>query len=435
MSVADKLGTGSSFGQVPRGRSARGRAKAVTQGDVPAYELVRLHLDEVAPTPLNPRRNFGTDEDKTRFGEELRQAQLAACVAVTRDAYLKLWPEQAERIGAAQHVLVNGERRFRSAVHVGLDALDFVVRDDLAASRAQFLNHLLKENLEREDFDVIERARGVQQLVDVCAEESERGARSRAAEQLGKDRSWVTNQLSLLELPEELQAMLSAGTLPERDGRSLARHLKENPGIDAAALLDHLQQVKETAAQARQRDKAILEAVPETQPAPQKASLLSADNKLAEPETDTAETAPSPKLLSADNKPAEPASAKDNSSVVVETPGPSDAKASAETSPPLPSQRNDLVSSSADAAEQQRGSQPRKLPYDDPLYVAMHLEEKMEPAVFLEATQLMAARCWGKGGAEPSMELLKDMLQAAAQHDPASLRELLEQFTSEASTP
>ncbi|MET9915109.1 plasmid partitioning protein, partial [Streptomyces sp. NPDC006476] len=94
-----------------------------------------------------------------------------------------------------------------------MDALDFVVRDDLASSREAFINHLLKENLDREDFDVIERARGVQELVTVCAETSERGARSRAAEHLGKDRSWVTNQLVLLELPEELQAMLSAGSL------------------------------------------------------------------------------------------------------------------------------------------------------------------------------------------------------------------------------
>lgn len=50
MSVADRLGTGSSFSE-RRGRSARGRAKAVTQGDVPVYELVRLRLDEVSPTP------------------------------------------------------------------------------------------------------------------------------------------------------------------------------------------------------------------------------------------------------------------------------------------------------------------------------------------------------------------------------------------------
>ncbi|MGP3637728.1 ParB/RepB/Spo0J family partition protein, partial [Streptomyces sp. 24-1644] len=219
MSVADRLGTGSSFGNVPRGRSARGRAKAVTQGDVPAYELVRLRLNEVAPTPLNPRKNFGTEEEKARFGEELRTAQLAACVAVSRETYLALWSEHTGLIGDAAFVLVNGERRYRSAQHVGLAALDFVVRNDLASSREEFINFLLKENLDREDFDVVERARGVQALVAVCAEDNEAGARTRAAERLGMSKAWVTNQLALLTLPEELQEQLSSGALPERDGR------------------------------------------------------------------------------------------------------------------------------------------------------------------------------------------------------------------------
>ncbi|MFI8301313.1 ParB/RepB/Spo0J family partition protein [Streptomyces nigra] len=301
MSVADKLGTGASFSSVPRGRSARGRAKAVAQGDMPAYELVRLHLDEVSPTPLNPRRNFGTEEELTRFGEELRQAQLAACVVVSREAYLTLWPDHEKRIGSAQHVLVNGERRYRSGVQVGLDALDFVVRDDLASSREQFINHLLKENLDREDFDVIERARGVQQLVDICAEKSERGARSRAAEQLGKDRSWVTNQLALLELPEELQAMLSAGSLAERDGRLLSRHLKDNPSLDAPALLDHLEQTKAAAAQAKEQERAVLQAVRETTAGAADRPLLSADNKQKDSETGAALVREPSSSLSADN--------------------------------------------------------------------------------------------------------------------------------------
>ncbi|MFC5204168.1 ParB/RepB/Spo0J family partition protein [Streptomyces kaempferi] len=303
MSVADRLGTGSSFSEARRTRSARGRAKAVTQGDVPAYELVRLRLDEVSPTPLNPRRNFGTDEDKTRFGEELRQAQLAACVAVSRTAYLALWPDHGDRIGGATHVLVNGERRFRSAVHVGLDALDFVVRDDLASSREAFINHLLQENLEREDFDVIERARGVRSLVIVCGEESERGARSRAAERLGKDRSWVTNQLSLLELPDELQAMLSSGELPERDGRTLARHGKENPGLDAAGLLDYLKDLKDLAARKRAEEIAAVQAVRAADGVGAGDGLLSADNKQDVPQEEPGEDDEATGLLSADNKP------------------------------------------------------------------------------------------------------------------------------------
>ncbi|WP_331734059.1 plasmid partitioning protein (plasmid) [Streptomyces sp. NBC_01220] len=259
MKAADRLGTGSSFGNVPRGRSARGRAKAVTQGDVPAYELVRLRLNEVAPTPLNPRRNFGTKEELTRFGEELRVAQLAACVAVSREAYLSLWPDHENEVGDVGHILVNGERRYRSAAQVGLDALDFVVRDELATSRETFINHLLKENLDRADFDIIERARGINELVEVCAEESLRGARARAAENLGKDRSWITHQLSLLELPEAIQQMLSSGDLPERDGRLLVRHLKDHQGLlSAAELLQVLKEEKAARSADREAERALL---------------------------------------------------------------------------------------------------------------------------------------------------------------------------------
>ncbi|GLX41183.1 hypothetical protein Sros01_72560 [Streptomyces roseochromogenus] len=298
MSKSDLLGTGAAFSNARRtgGRSERGRAKAVAQGDLPAYELIRVPLDQVSPTPLNPRRNFGTDEEMTRFGEELRQAQLSACVLISRGAYLGLWPKHESRIGASSYVLINGERRFRSALHVGLESLDFVVRDDLAASRADFVDHLLAENLEREDFDVIERARGVQQLVESCADEGrEHGAKSRAAERLGRSPSWVTNQLVLLELPEEIQLKLSSGELPERDGRLLARAAKDRPGVGAAELLGFLQQNKQQEAEVKAAQREILRSAQEPvaaqmggvpqppEPAAEPSRLLSAD-KSRDPE-------------------------------------------------------------------------------------------------------------------------------------------------------
>lgn len=427
MSVADKLGTGSSFSQVPRGRSARGRAKAVTQGDVPAYELVRLHLDEVSPTPLNPRRNFGTDEELTRFGEELRNVQLAACVAVTRDAYLALWPDQAGRIGSARHVLVNGERRFRSAVHVGLEALDFVVRDDLASSRETFINHLLKENLDREDFDVIERARGVQELVKVCAEQNERGARSRAAEQLGKDRSWVTNQLALLELPDEIQAMLSSGSMSERDGRLLARQLKDNPELDAAALVDHLAETKESLARSKALEKAAVAAAREellstdnsestaftagpepaagygspdgpTMAAPESSdSLLSADNNPKVPSQGHPEKeAPAPALPS-DRASTPPAASSTQEKTAEEksllSADNKERLDDSDVSPALagdaPKAAEAAVKEGTDSQGRYDGSQPRQLPYDDAPFIALHLQRKMEPVVFAQCTRAM----------------------------------------------
>ncbi|WP_344458403.1 ParB/RepB/Spo0J family partition protein, partial [Actinomadura kijaniata] len=262
MSKSDLLGTGAAFASARRSgsRSDRGRAKAVAQGDIPAYELIRIALETVSPTPLNPRRDFGTAEEMTRFGEELREAQLAACVAVSRTAYLGLWPEHESRIGTAEYVLINGERRYRSALAAGLEALDFVVRDDLASSREDFFDHLLAENLDRADFNPIERARGVRQLVDLCAAEREHGARARAAERLGKSAGWVTQQLALLELPEEIQQLITTGEVAERDGRFLSRAAKENPSLTPAQLLDRLGQSKAEAARRKAEEQEILAA-------------------------------------------------------------------------------------------------------------------------------------------------------------------------------
>ncbi|MEU8665277.1 hypothetical protein [Streptomyces anulatus] len=50
----------------------------------------------------------------------------------------------------------------------------------------------------------------------------------------------MTNQLALLTLPDEVQSQLSSGAVSERDGRMLARHLKDHPGLNAEGLLGYL---------------------------------------------------------------------------------------------------------------------------------------------------------------------------------------------------
>ncbi|MGP3632657.1 hypothetical protein ACTU45_04655 [Streptomyces sp. 24-1644] len=94
-------------------------------------------------------------------------------------------------------------------------------------------------------------------------------------------KAWVTNQLALLTLPEELQEQLSSGALPERDGRLLARHLKANPNTDAAQLLEHLSNTREQEARTKQEERALLQAA-------KSVPVLTAVN------TKPTETAPSP---------------------------------------------------------------------------------------------------------------------------------------------
>ncbi|MGQ7754888.1 hypothetical protein ACUN29_41805 (plasmid) [Streptomyces sp. WC2508] len=120
---------------------------------------------------------------------------------------------------------------------------------------------------------------------------------------------WITNPLALLTLPVEIQVMLSAGEVSERDGRSLARHLKEDPSQDSAQLLAHLTSAKEVMEQQKAEEQHLLAAGREALARAGSSDLLSADNipstgdrpsagattKVPPTKTD------SPALLSADN--------------------------------------------------------------------------------------------------------------------------------------
>jgi ParB family chromosome partitioning protein len=187
--------------------------------DIPGHSaptLVRLRVSQIAVTPLNPRQNFGSSQDLSDLGESMRIRQLQPVVAVSRSAYLKLWPEHAEHAGAADYVLANGERRYRSAVHVGLDTLDVLIREEVADSRASFLDALLSENLDRKNFDSIEEARAVEAMVREC------GTAKAAANQFRRHETWVSQRRALLKLTPHLQECVRSGELPVRIARSIA---------------------------------------------------------------------------------------------------------------------------------------------------------------------------------------------------------------------
>ncbi|MET9587081.1 ParB/RepB/Spo0J family partition protein [Streptomyces sp. NPDC006539] len=219
MSKAGQLGTGR-FGST-QGVSARRQAVAAATGAVtvgaPDSRLRTIPLDQLVPTRFNPRRNFGSDEDLLDFGLKLKKKQLQPAVAVTREAYLRLWEGEADSVGTARYVIANGERRYRGSQAAGIGTLEVVVDDDVAKSRADFLDAVLSENNDREDLDPIERALGIQTMVD------ELGGKAKVAEHYGKSGGWVTQQMYLLNLAPELQALVSSGDLPVRETRVLVK--------------------------------------------------------------------------------------------------------------------------------------------------------------------------------------------------------------------
>ncbi|MGW3100031.1 ParB/RepB/Spo0J family partition protein [Streptomyces sp. NPDC001102] len=203
--------------------------------DVPGRSdavLMSLPLDKLHCTRFNPRRNFGTEEELREFGEKLKKEQLQPAVVVSRAAYLKLWPNEADSVGVASYVIANGERRYRASRLAGRLALEVVHREDVAKDRAAFLDAVQSENNDRQDLDPIERAIAIETMV------TELGGAERVATYYGKTKGWVSQQRKLLKLAPELQDLVSAGEMPVRVARDIAGLA---PEVQPAAWSEYLE--------------------------------------------------------------------------------------------------------------------------------------------------------------------------------------------------
>lgn len=167
-------------------------------------------LKDLVANPRNPRDDLGDLSNLASIAD----MQLQPAVAVTKAAYLKLYPDDQV---TAKYVIVNGCRRLAAAHQYGRTDLAVVVNDEIARDRVTLISASISENVDRQDFDVIEEAKAVQALVAEC------GRADEAAKRLHKTESWVSQRRALLSLAPELQTALRRGELAIREARSLAR--------------------------------------------------------------------------------------------------------------------------------------------------------------------------------------------------------------------
>jgi len=167
-------------------------------------------LSDLTPNPRNPRDDLG---DLSGL-ESIADMQLQPAVVVTKSAYLRLYPDDSI---TTRFVVVNGCRRLAAAHKYGRTDLAIVVNDDIARDRITLISASIAENVDRQDFDVIEEAKAVESLVKEC------GSGHEAANRLHKTEAWVSQRRALLSLAPELQTALRRGELAIREARSLAR--------------------------------------------------------------------------------------------------------------------------------------------------------------------------------------------------------------------
>ncbi len=174
-----KRGLGSSFGGL------------ISPIATSASELQEVPVAAINPNPHQPRLAF----------DERALEELAASIK----EHGVLQPLVVTRLNAHSYQLIAGERRLRAAKLSGLELVPVVIKE---VSPQQQLELALIENIQRADLDPIEEARAYAVL-----EEQFGLTQGAIAQRVGKSRATVSETLSLLKLPHDVQALVSMGRL------------------------------------------------------------------------------------------------------------------------------------------------------------------------------------------------------------------------------
>ena len=162
--------------------------------------IVWLPAEEIAPNPVQPRKQFD-DKALEELSQSIRSYGILNPLIV--------------RCRGGKYELVAGERRLRAAKLAGLQEVPCILLD-VNMEDASLI--ALIENLQRRDLDFIEEAVGLSRLIGMFGMSQEEAAR-----RIGKSQSAVANKLRLLKLPRDVLEKLRSYGLSERHGRALLR--------------------------------------------------------------------------------------------------------------------------------------------------------------------------------------------------------------------
>lgn len=180
-------------------RRGLGRGLEVLLGGGGATELAELPVDAIHPNPRQPRRRFDS-EAGAGLAESVRSQGVVQPVVVRPRA-------------AGGYELIAGERRWRAARDAGMREVPAVIRE--ADDRDSLLLGLV-ENVARENLSPVEEARAFAVLMDEFGLPL-----GDVAERVGKSKPAVSNRVRLLELPEDVLAMLERRQLTEGHARAI----------------------------------------------------------------------------------------------------------------------------------------------------------------------------------------------------------------------
>jgi ParB family transcriptional regulator, chromosome partitioning protein len=207
----------------------RGLAAILPSSQVEEESLEQIPLELIRPNPRQPRSSFD-DQTLNELAESLKANGL-------------LQPILLRPLAGNGYELIAGERRWRAARLAGLERVPAIVRSTEESRRLELA---LIENMAREDLNPVEAARACAALVEELGLTKEDVGR-----RVGRSRVAVSNWIRLLDLPDEVLAMLEAGELTEGHGRALLQAPRKSQRALARDARDRRLSVRETEARAR----------------------------------------------------------------------------------------------------------------------------------------------------------------------------------------
>jgi len=180
-----------------RGLGALLGRRMVAEGG--SSEVLQIAIGQIKPNPWQPRSDVRGDAFQGLV-DSIRAKGV-------------LQPILVRRRTDGGYEIVAGERRWRAAAEAGLAEMPATIRH---VSDEEMPLLALLENIQREDLDPIERANAYLTLM-----KSTGWTQEQLAERVSEARATIANSVRLLELPKDIQALVSRGTLSAGHARAL----------------------------------------------------------------------------------------------------------------------------------------------------------------------------------------------------------------------
>ena len=170
----------------------------------------KLPLSEIVPNRYQPRKNFD-EENLEDLTNSIKERGVIQPIIVRKS-----------NTDNSKYEIIAGERRWLAARKAGLHNIPVVITD---ADDLKSLEFAIVENVQRHDLNPLEEAQGYKRLIDEFSYDQEKVSKF-----IGKSRSYITNTLRLLNLPDEVLKLVE-------EKKISAGHAKILVGLENASFI------------------------------------------------------------------------------------------------------------------------------------------------------------------------------------------------------